>query len=84
MYLLVSGHDNTPPYPRKKGKKKYRILKIQSTEFIKINKLKDPSEDTSIPLGSEKKAITSADGGRDLGGKGDGDGSGEERNMICY
>jgi hypothetical protein len=35
-----------------------RIPKIQSTELKKINKLKGPSEDTSVPLGREKKAIT--------------------------
>jgi hypothetical protein len=44
----------------------YRIPKIQSTELIKVNKLKCPSEDASIPLGRKKKAITSRDGWRDL------------------
>jgi hypothetical protein len=39
-------------------KKKYRIPKIQSTELKKVNKLKCPSEDASVPLGREKKAIT--------------------------
>ena len=53
-------------------KKKYRIPKIQSTELKKVNKLKCPSEDASVPLGREKKAITSGEGGRDLGGKGRG------------
>jgi hypothetical protein len=38
--------------------KKYRILKIQSTELKKVNKLKGPSEDASLPLGRKKKAIT--------------------------
>jgi hypothetical protein len=47
-------------------KKKYRIPKIQSTELKKINKQKGQSEDTSVPLGREKKAITSGEGGRDL------------------
>ena len=28
-----------------------------------------PSENTSVPLGREKKAITSGKGGKDLGGK---------------
>jgi hypothetical protein len=37
--------------------KKYRILRIQSTELKKVNKPKGPSENTSIPLGREKKAI---------------------------
>jgi hypothetical protein len=47
----------------------YRIHKIQSTELKKVKKLKCPSEDTSIPLGREKKAITNVEGGRNLGGK---------------
>jgi hypothetical protein len=51
----------------KRGKKK--ILKIQSTELKKLNKLKGSSEDASVPLGREKKAITR--GRRDLGWKGD-------------
>jgi hypothetical protein len=34
-----------------------------------INKLKCPSEDTSVALGKEKKVITSGEGVRDLGGK---------------
>ena len=54
------------------SKKKYRISKIQSTEFKKLNKLKCPSEDASVPLGREKKAITHGERGRDLGGKVDG------------
>ena len=49
--------------------KKYRIPKIQSTEFKRLNKLKCPSEDTSVPLGREKEAITSGEGERELGGK---------------
>jgi hypothetical protein len=49
-----------PPLPPKK----YRILKIQSTELKKFNKLKCPSEDASVPLGGgEKKAITSREEG---------------------
>jgi hypothetical protein len=44
-------------------KKKYRIPKIQSTQLKKVNKLKCPSEDASVPLGREKKAITSGEGG---------------------
>jgi hypothetical protein len=47
----------------------YRIPKIQSTELKKLNKLKCPSEDTSVSLGREKKAITSGEGERDIGGK---------------
>ena len=42
---------------------------MQSTELLKLNKLKCPSEDTSVPLGREKKAITNGEGGKDLGGK---------------
>jgi hypothetical protein len=49
--------------------KKYRIPKIQSTELKKANKLKCPSEDASVLLGREKKAITSGKSGCDLGGK---------------
>jgi hypothetical protein len=46
-------------------KKKYRIPKIQSTELKKLNKLKCPSEGTSVPLGREKKAITNQEGERE-------------------
>jgi hypothetical protein len=48
---------------KKEEKKKYRITKIQSSELKKVNKLKGPSEDTSVLLGREKKAITRAEGG---------------------
>jgi hypothetical protein len=43
--------------------KKKRISKIQFTELQKLNKLKCPSEDASVPLGREKKAITSGERG---------------------
>jgi hypothetical protein len=43
--------------------------KIEFTELKKVNKLKGPSEYPSVPLGKEKKANTSREGGRDLGGK---------------
>ena len=46
--------------------KKYRIPRTQSTE-LKINMSKGPSEDTSIPLGREKKTIM---GGREREGSG--------------
>jgi hypothetical protein len=52
-------------------------------ELKKLNKLKCPSEDTSVPLGREKKASQMGrEGGRDLGGKvegveGNGGGRGE-------
>jgi hypothetical protein len=38
---------------------------MQSEELIKFNKLKCPSEDASVALGREKKAITSGEGGRE-------------------
>ena len=50
-------------------KKNYRIPKIQSIEIKKVNKLKGPSEDTSVPLGREKKATTSGEGRKNMGGK---------------
>ena len=53
----------------KQRTKTYIIPKIESTELIKVNKLKCSSEDTSVPLGREKKAIPSGEGGRNLGGK---------------
>jgi hypothetical protein len=39
----------------KKEKNPYRICMIQSTEVKRLNKLKCPGEDTSVPLGREKK-----------------------------
>jgi hypothetical protein len=42
----------------------YRIPKIQSTELPKVDKLKVPSEDTSVSLGREKKVITRGVGTR--------------------
>jgi hypothetical protein len=36
---------------------------IQSIELKKVNKLKCPSEDTSVLLGRERKAGTSGKGG---------------------
>jgi hypothetical protein len=41
----------------------YRILRIQSTELKKANKLKGPSEESSVPLRREKKAIMGRGGG---------------------
>jgi hypothetical protein len=35
----------------------YRIPRTQSTELKKVNKLKGPSGDASIPFGREKKAF---------------------------
>ena len=42
---------------------------MQSTELKKVNKLKYLSEVASVPLGREKKAITSEERVRDLEGK---------------
>jgi hypothetical protein len=52
------------------AKKLYRIPKIQSTDFKKVNKLKGSSEDPSFLLGWEKKAITSGEGGKEGGREG--------------
>jgi hypothetical protein len=59
----------------------YRKPKIQSTELKKVNKLKNPGEDASIPLEREKKAVT--------GGWAEGTGwervqEWEDLNMIKY
>jgi hypothetical protein len=56
--------------------KKYRIPMISSTELKDVNKLKGLSEDPSVPVGWEKKAITSGQGVRELGGKVNGVGRG--------
>jgi hypothetical protein len=45
------------------------MTKVQFTELKKLNKVKCPSKDASVPLEREKKAITSGEGERDLGGK---------------
>ena len=53
-------------------KTKVQNTHIQSTELKKVKILKWPSEDLSVPLGREKKAITSGErgsgGGRENGG----------------
>jgi hypothetical protein len=64
MYSLISGL-SSPPFRAKK--KMYRIPKIQSTELKKLRKLMCPSEDASVPLGREKKAIRNVEGVKDLG-----------------
>ena len=69
------------------GKKRHRIPKIQSTELKMVNKLKCPSEDSSVLLGREKIAFTRGDGERGTwkgkwtgwGGRGRGEG-----NLIWY
>jgi hypothetical protein len=40
---------------------KCQILKTQPTDFKKVNDLKGPSEDASVPLVREKKATTRAE-----------------------
>lgn len=70
---------------KEKRKKKYRIpriSKIQSRKLKKVNKLKGPSEDASVPLGREKKTTPWGKEGRDRGGKKDG--VRVEGNMIWY
>ena len=42
---------------------------MQSIELKKVNNQKCPSEDASVPLGREKKAITSGEGGKNYEGK---------------
>jgi hypothetical protein len=58
----------------KQQQKTYRIHKIKFTEFKRLNKLKCPSYDASVPLGTEKKTVISGKGRRDLEGKLDGKG----------
>jgi len=53
-----------------------------SIELKKANKLKGPSEDTSVPLGREKKATTMGKGGRDRGRKGDAGGGRGKHNKV--
>jgi hypothetical protein len=67
MYSLISGYwpkQNNIKQTNKQTKIN-RIHKIQSTEFKRLRKLK-------CPLGREKKAITSGEGGRDSGWRGGG------------
>ena len=63
----------------------FSISKIQSPELKKVNKLKCPSEDASVPFGRVKKAITSWEERRELERKVDGSGGGRgEGNLIRY
>jgi hypothetical protein len=68
-----NNNNKTPEYPR-----------FKATELKKVTKLKYPSEDASVPLEREKKAITSGEGGRDLGGKWVGWEVEERGNLIWY
>ena len=55
----------------------------QSTEFKKVNNLKDPSEDPSVPLGRDKQSITSVEGGTSDGKRTDGQGvNGQEEDLV--
>jgi hypothetical protein len=49
-----------------------------------VNKLKCPSEDASVPLGREKKAITSGEGGWNSEGKVEVGEWRREENLIWY
>ena len=51
-------------------------------ELKKVNKAKGPSEDTSVPLGREKKAIMGAEGGKELDGRGERRGIGEPDQVL--
>ena len=57
-----------------------------ATELRKVNKLKCPCEDSSVPLGREKKELTSGEGRRDLERKvakaGEWDGGRQQPDMI--
>jgi hypothetical protein len=53
-------------------RKKVQNTQVQSTEFIKVNKLKCLSEDAPVPFGGENKTVTNGEEGRDLGGNVDG------------
>jgi hypothetical protein len=48
-------NQNKPKQTKTNQNKPYRIPKIQSTELKKFSKLKGPRDDTSVPLGREKK-----------------------------
>jgi hypothetical protein len=45
--------------PKKSKPKLYRIPKMQFTELKKLNKLKCPSEDPSVPLRREEREESS-------------------------
>jgi hypothetical protein len=47
----------------KNKKQQQKIPKTNSIELERVNKLKDSSEDASVSLGREKKAITRGEGG---------------------
>jgi hypothetical protein len=47
-----------PQKQKQQQQQQNRIPRIQGTELKKVNKPKGPSEDSSVPLEKEKKAIT--------------------------
>ena len=73
MYSLTSGYypktQNQTKPNQTNNNKKYRIHRIQSTELKELNKLKYPSKDASVLIGREKKATTSWEGKKNMGGK---------------
>jgi hypothetical protein len=74
IYSLINGH-----YPPKK----FWIPKLQSTELKKVNKLKCPSEDSSVSLGRRMQSQVGREGpGR--GSRWGGDWGGGEGNLIWY
>ena len=54
--------------------------------FLRLHSIsiKGPSEDTTVPLASEKKAVTSGEEGRDLGGTVDRGGGCEGRGDLIW
>jgi hypothetical protein len=68
MYSLISEKKKNTEHP-----------KYSPQNSKKVNKLRCPSEYTSVSLGREKKAITSREEGRDLGAKVNGVGSRGEK-----
>jgi hypothetical protein len=62
--------------------KEYRTPRTQSLELKNVNNLKGPSEDASIPLGREKKAIIGSRGKKGLGGKWNGEWEGGTLSVI--
>ena len=83
MRLLVSLQGLSPPQLLNKwilAPQKCLIPEIQATKLKKVNKLKGPCEDASVPLGREKKATTRGEG-ETWKGKGM---VGGEGNMIGY
>ena len=68
MCSVISGY-----YP-----KKYRIPRIQSTELKKVNKLTAQVRMPQSYLGERRNQTQGAEGGRDMGERGDGRGKGED------